>query len=84
MAFIDGTVTRYECPLCEIKCTPKLVVSKIGVLKFVYYHAAGIPIDINGYPGVCANAGQELSEDEVNIFHIPNIIADRTNFLSTL
>ena len=83
MAFINGTITRYECPLCGIGCRPKLIGSVPGHSKFVYAHADGVVMDVNGYPGICENAGKELSGDEINIVHSPNIIRDRTNFWST-
>jgi len=72
MAFINGTITRYNCPICGLGCK---AIYKSRLEKFVYYHAEGCLFLINGYPGTCDNSGKELSQDEISTTHNPNIVS---------
>lgn len=75
MAFIDGYITRWECPLCGLGCKPKLKKRKPGgKAEFVYVHAEGVPTEVNGYPAVCDNAWKELTLEEVNVIRSPNYV----------
>ena len=62
MAFVSGFNSVYKCPLCDVKCDSHLRKDRTA---FVYEHPYNITM-INGYPGICDNAGKMLTADEVN------------------
>lgn len=76
MAFVNGFITRYECPLCGIGCRSVLKSKKTKTtsFKFVYEHIDNI-IFVNGYPSPCKNNGKILSTLDVNKINSPNIVS---------
>lgn len=81
MAFINGTITKYTCPICGLGCKPKLKPDPMG---FVYAHPEGVPWFINGYPGVCENSGRELPQDKIITTHTPNIVSSGSGIYECL
>ena len=74
MAFINGTITRWECKICQAGCRPRL---DKDMKNFSYHHPEDFPISTNGYPDICENSGKVFKEDEINLVNSPNIITGR-------